>query len=111
MDCSTPGFLSLTISQCLLKFMSIELEMASNHPNLCGPLFLLLSIFPSIRDCSHYVVKVLDLHCVMMLKCLRVNVKVAVGYFSLALRVMSWPETGISESHVVIEPTRAREMA
>ena len=111
MDCSTPGFLSLTISQCLLKFMSIELEMASNHPNLCGPLFLLLSIFPSIRDCSHYVVKVLELHCVMMLKCLRVNVKVAVGYFSLALRVMSWPETGISESHVVIEPTRAREMA
>ena len=70
--------------------MSIELEMASNHPNLCGPLFLLLSIFPSIRDCSHYVAKVLELHCVMMLKCLRVNVKVAVGYFSLALRVMSW---------------------
>ena len=53
----------------------------------------------------------MELHCVMMLKCLRVNVKVAVGYFSLALRVMSWPETGISESHVVIEPTRAREMA
>ena len=111
MDCSTPGFLSLTISLCLLKFMSIELVMASNHPKLCGPLFLLPSIFPSIRDYSHYVAKVLELHCVMMLKCLRVNVKVAVGYFSLALRVVSWPETGISESHVVIELTRAREMA
>ena len=47
----------------------------------------------------------------MVLKCLRVNVKVAVGYFSLALRVVSWLERGISESHVVIEPTRAREMA
>ena len=47
----------------------------------------------------------------MMLKCLRVNVKVAVGYFSLALRVVTWPERGISESHVVIESTRAREMA
>ena len=55
--------------------------------------------------------KVLELHFVMVLKCLRVNVKVAVGYFSLALRVVSWSERGISESHVVIEPTRAREMA
>ena len=29
--------------------MSIELVMASNHLILCGPLFLLPSIFPSIR--------------------------------------------------------------
>ena len=41
--------LSFTISQSLLKFMSIESVMPSNHLILCHPLFLLPSIFPSIR--------------------------------------------------------------
>ena len=41
--------LSLTISQNLLKLMSIESVMTSNHLILCGPLLLLPSIFPSIR--------------------------------------------------------------
>ena len=41
--------LSITNSRSLLKFMSIESVMLSNHLNLCGPLFFLLSIFPSIR--------------------------------------------------------------
>ena len=49
MDCSTPGFLSFTISQSLLKLMSIESVMPSNHLILCGPLLLLPSIFPSIK--------------------------------------------------------------
>ena len=40
--------LSITNSQSLLKFMSIELVMPSNHLILCHPLFLLPSIFPSI---------------------------------------------------------------
>ena len=40
--------LSLTISQSWPKFMSIELEILSNHFILCCPL-LLPSIFPSIR--------------------------------------------------------------
>ena len=34
---------------CLLKFMSIELVMLSNHLILCCPLLLLPSIFPSRR--------------------------------------------------------------
>ena len=42
-------FLSFTLSQSLLKFMSIELMVLSNHLILCHLLFLLLSIFPSIR--------------------------------------------------------------
>ena len=42
-------FLSITNSQSLLKFMSIELLMPSNHLILCHPLLLLPSIFPSIR--------------------------------------------------------------
>ena len=39
--------LSSTISQNLLKYMSIELVMLSNHLFLCGTLFL--SAFPSIK--------------------------------------------------------------
>ena len=48
MDCSTPGFPVLTNSQSLLKLMSIESVMPSNHLILCHPL-LLPSVFPSIR--------------------------------------------------------------
>ena len=39
--------LSFTVSQSLLKLMSIESVMPSNHLILCCPLLLLLSIFPS----------------------------------------------------------------
>ena len=49
MDCSTPGFLSFTISQSLLKLMSIESVMPSNHHIFCSPLLLLPSVFFSIR--------------------------------------------------------------
>ena len=45
--------LSFTISQSLLKLMSIESVMPSNHLILCRPLLLLPSIFPSIRICSN----------------------------------------------------------
>ena len=45
--------LSFTNSQSLLKLMSIELVMASNHLILCHPLLLLPSVFPSIRVFSH----------------------------------------------------------
>ena len=41
--------LSFTISQSLLKLMSIEWAMPSNNLILCHPLLLLPSIFPSIR--------------------------------------------------------------
>ena len=41
--------LSFTIFQSLLKLMSIELVMPSNHLILCRPLLLLPSIFPSTR--------------------------------------------------------------
>ena len=53
MDCSIPGFPVLTISWNLLKFMSIESVMPSNHLILCLPLLLLPSIFFSIKafDC------------------------------------------------------------
>ena len=41
--------LSFTISQSLLRLMSIESMMPSNHLVLCCPLLLLPSIFPSFR--------------------------------------------------------------
>ena len=41
--------LSITNSWSLLKLMSIELVMPSNHLTLCHPLLLLPSIFPRIR--------------------------------------------------------------
>ena len=45
--------LSFTISWSLLTFMSIESVMPSNHLILCRPLFLLPSMFPSIRVFSN----------------------------------------------------------
>ena len=45
--------LSITNSQSVLKLMSIELVMPSNHLILCHPLLLLPSIFPSIRVFSN----------------------------------------------------------
>ena len=53
MDCSMPGSLSFTISWSLLRLMSIESMMPFNHLILCHPLFLLPSIFPSIRAFSN----------------------------------------------------------
>ena len=45
--------LSITNSQSLLKLMSIESVMPSNHLILCHPLLLLPSILPSIRIFSN----------------------------------------------------------
>ena len=56
---ATPGTeackasLSITSSRSLLKLMSIELVMPSNHLILCRPLLLPPSIFPSIRVFSN----------------------------------------------------------
>ena len=52
MDYSTPGFPSFNISWILLKLMSINSKMPSNHLILCHP-FLLPSIFPGIRVFSN----------------------------------------------------------
>ena len=53
MDCSTQASLFITNSQSLLKLMSIELVMPSNHLILCHPLLLPPSIFPRIRIFSN----------------------------------------------------------
>ena len=45
--------LSSTVAQSLFKCMPVELVMHSNHLILCHPLFLLPSIFPTIRVFSN----------------------------------------------------------
>ena len=45
--------LTITNSRSLLKLMSIESVMPSNHLILCHPLLLLPSIFPSVRVFSN----------------------------------------------------------
>ena len=52
-DCSTPDFPVFRSFWSLLKIMSIESVMPSNHFILCRPLLLLPSIFPSIRVFSN----------------------------------------------------------
>ena len=48
-----PASLTITNSWSLLKLMTIESVMPSNHLILCRPLLLLPSIFPSIRVFSN----------------------------------------------------------
>ena len=49
--------MSITNSQSLLKFMSIESVMPSNHLILCHPLLLPPSVFPNIRVFSNESVR------------------------------------------------------
>ena len=53
MDCSKQTSQSFINTQSLLRFMSIESVMPSNHLVLCHPLLLLPSIFPRIRVFSN----------------------------------------------------------
>ena len=53
MYCSTPGFPVHRYFRSLLKLMSIESVMPSNHLILCRPLLLLPSVFPSFRVFSN----------------------------------------------------------
>ena len=50
---SCQASLSFTVSWSLLKLMSIEIVMPSNHLFLCLPLLPLPSIFPSVRFFSN----------------------------------------------------------
>ena len=61
MNCSMQASLSFVISQSLLKLISIESVMLSNHLILCHCLLLLPSIFPSTKVFSNEVAKILEL--------------------------------------------------
>ena len=53
MDCSMPASLSITNSPSLLKLMSIQLVIPSNHLVFCCPLLLLPLVLTSIRVFSN----------------------------------------------------------
>ena len=63
MDCNTPGSPSFTISQSLLKFMSTESVMLSDHLILCCPLLILPSNLTSIRVFSNNLAKLVPAEC------------------------------------------------
>ena len=62
MDCSTVGFPVHHQLWSLLKLMSIESVMPSNHLILCHPFPLLTSVFPSIRVFSNDIIFYLNFH-------------------------------------------------
>ena len=53
MDCSMPGFTVLHSSQSLVKLLSSESVILSNHLIFCWPVHLLPSIFPSFQVISN----------------------------------------------------------
>ena len=90
--CKTPrtaacqASLSVTNSQSLLKLMSIESVMPSNHLILCHPL-LLPSVFPSIRVFSNESVL-----CIRWPKCLSFSLSISLSneYSGLISFRMNW---------------------
>ena len=65
--------LSITNSWSLLKLMSIESVMLSNHLILCRPLILPLSIFPSIRVFSNESVLPMSSSNCYFLTCIQIS--------------------------------------
>ena len=78
--------LSSTISQTLLKFMSIELVVLSNHLILCHPLLLLPSVFPTIRVFSSELALLISISASASASVLPVNTQC---WFLLGLTVWS----------------------
>ena len=77
--------LSITNSQSLLKFISIELVMPSNHVILCHPLLLLPLIFPNIRVFSNESVL-----CIKWPKYRNFGISPSNGYSGLISFRMDW---------------------
>ena len=79
-----PASLSIMNSQSLLRLMSVELVMPSNHLNLCCPL-LLPSIFPSLR--------VFTSESVLRIKC--PNIGSSTSVFALPVNIQKWIPLGL----------------
>ena len=75
--------LFITSSRSLLKTMSIESVMPSNHVILCCPLLLLPSIFPSIRVFSNGSV-------------LHISIGVSASASVLPMNIQDWFPLGLT---------------
>ena len=91
--------LSITNSQSLLKLMSIESVMPSNHLILCRPL-LLPSIFPSIRVFSN------ESALCMTLQSIGVSASTSV----LPMNIQDWFPSGLIRGGVTINDRRGRSL-
>ena len=80
------GSLSITNSGNLLKLMSIKLVMPSNHLIFCHSLFLLPSIFPSIRVFSNESVPPIRWH----------NIGVSASASVLPMNIQDWFPLGLT---------------
>ena len=78
--------LSFTVSWSLLKLMSIESMIPSNHLLLCHPLLLLPSIFPSITVFS----KESDLH----IRCQSIGASTSASF--LPMNIQGWFPLGLT---------------
>ena len=89
--------LSFTVSLYLLKLMSIESVIPSNHLILCRPLFLLSSILPSISVFSNESALRIRWQSIRTsASVLPMNIQ---GWFSLGLTgLISLPSRGLSKS-------------
>ena len=79
------GFPSFAISLSVLKFMSIESIMPSNHLIFCCPLFLLPSVFSSIRVFSS-----LSALCIRWPKCWSFSISPSNEYSGLISLRVDW---------------------
>ena len=93
MDCSMPG-LPVTVSQSLLKLMSVELVPSFNHLIPSSPLFL-PSIFPSIRVFSNESV----------LHIRQPNIRVSASASVLLINIQDWFLLGLTDL-ISLQPKR-----
>ena len=90
MDCSTPGFPVHHHSRSLLKLMSIESVMPSNHLILCHPLLLLPSIFPNIRVFSN--------ESALRIRCQSIETSASASALVLLMNIQDWFPLGLTDS-------------
>ena len=93
MDCSMPG-LPVTVSQSLLKLMSVELVPSFNHLIPSSPLFL-PSIFPSIMFFSNESV----------LHIRQPNIRVSASASVLLINIQDWFLLGLTDL-ISLQPKR-----
>ena len=92
---ATQASLSFTMFQSLLTFMSTESTILSNHLILCCPLFLLSSIFPSIRFFSNESV----------FASVGQSIGASVSASMLPMNIQGWFPLGLT-SFISLEPKR-----
>ena len=89
--------LSITSSRSLLKLMSIESVMSSNHLILCRPLLLLPSIVPSIRVFSKELA-----FCIRWLKYWSFNFSISSVQLLIRVQLSATPRTAARQASLSI---------